>query len=58
MSSVTKLSILIGTDNLAQINYLMKAKTGKMNLIDGNPKIFSDVLSLIDEYAGRSWVPY
>jgi hypothetical protein len=58
MLFVIKLFILMGTDNLAQINYLMKPKIGKMSLIDGNPKVFSDVLSLIDEYAGKSRLPY
>ena len=41
-----------GTGNLAQINYLVKAKGDRLRLIEGDNETFGDVLGMIDDYEG------
>ncbi|KAF7855328.1 uncharacterized protein EAF02_011587 [Botrytis sinoallii] len=36
----------------AQINYLVKARSDKLKLVEGDPETFGDVLSMLDEYEG------
>jgi hypothetical protein len=38
--------------NVTQINYLMKAKSEKLRLIEGDKETFGDVLGMIDDYEG------
>jgi len=38
--------------NVTQINYLMKAKSEKLRLIEGDAETFGDVLGMIDDYEG------
>jgi len=39
--------------SVTQINYLMKAKTDKLRLIEGDSETFGDVLGMIDDYEGK-----
>jgi hypothetical protein len=41
-----------GTGNLAQINYLVRAKGDRLRLIEGDNETFGDVLGMIDDYEG------
>ena len=41
-----------GTGNLAQINYLIRAKGDRLRLIEGDNETFGDVLGMIDDYEG------
>lgn len=43
---------LIELGNVAQINYLAKARSGKMRLIEGDADDFGNILGLIDDYEG------
>ena len=36
----------------AQINYLVKARSDKLKLVEGDSETFGDVLSMLDEYEG------
>jgi hypothetical protein len=36
------------------INYLVKSKSEKLKLIEGDTESFSDILGLIDDYEGTS----
>jgi len=51
-------SLLIHSDNVTQINYLVKARNDKMKLIEGDSETFSDVLNLIDDYEGKLRMSY
>jgi hypothetical protein len=42
----------VGPGNVTQINYLMKAKTDRLRLIEGDSETFADVLGMIDDYEG------
>lgn len=49
-------------NTVTQINYLARAKSEKLKLIEGDSDTFSDVLALIDDYEGKSyakisWLP-
>jgi hypothetical protein len=44
---------LINLGNVAQINYLAKARSGKMRLIEGDADDFGNILGLIDDYEGQ-----
>jgi hypothetical protein len=36
------------------INYMMKAKSEKLRLIEGDSETFGDILGVIDDYEGTS----
>jgi hypothetical protein len=38
--------------NVTQINYLMKAKSEKLRLVEGDAETFGHVLGMIDDYEG------
>ena len=38
--------------NVTQINYLFKARSEKLGLVQGDTETFGDVLGMIDEYEG------
>jgi hypothetical protein len=40
--------------NVTQINYLMKAKSERLRLIEGDSESFGDILGMIDDYEGKS----
>jgi hypothetical protein len=40
--------------NVTQINYLVRAKPGRLRLIEGDSEMFGDILGTIDEYEGWS----
>lgn len=40
------------TNNVTQINYLAKARSEKLRLIEGDAETFGDVLGMIDDYEG------
>jgi hypothetical protein len=44
---------LVRKGNGAPINYLSRASTSKLSLVQGGPETFSDVISLIDDYEGN-----
>lgn len=37
---------------ITQINYLVRAKPGKLRLIEGDSDMFGDILGTIDDYEG------
>jgi hypothetical protein len=37
---------------LAQINYLVRVKGGRLRLVEGDNETFGDVLGMIDDYEG------
>ena len=41
-----------GVGNVTQINYLVRAKTERLRLIEGDGETFGDVLGMIDDYEG------
>jgi hypothetical protein len=41
-----------GIGNVPQINYLVKAKSERLRLIEGDSETFGDVLGMIDDYEG------
>ena len=41
-----------GPASVTQINYLMKAKSERLRLIEGDSDTFADVLGMIDDYEG------
>jgi len=41
-----------GSGSVTQINYLMRAKAGRLRLIEGDSETFADVLGMIDDYEG------
>ena len=41
-----------GPANVTQINYLIKARGGRLRLIEGDSETFADVLGIIDDYEG------
>jgi hypothetical protein len=38
--------------NVTQINYLVKARSERLRLIEGDAETFGDVLGMIDDYEG------
>jgi hypothetical protein len=40
--------------NVTQINYLVRAKLGRLRLIEGDSEVFGDILGMIDDYEGLS----
>jgi hypothetical protein len=40
--------------NVTSINYLAKARTDRLKLIDGDSEEIANMLGLIDEYEGKS----
>lgn len=52
MYSMLMLTANIG--NVTQINYLVKARSEKTRLIEGDSETFNSILSLIDDYEGVS----
>jgi hypothetical protein len=40
--------------NVTQINYLVKARSERLRLIEGDAETFGDVLGMIDDYEGKS----
>jgi hypothetical protein len=38
--------------NVTQINYLVKARSERLKLIEGDAETFGDVLGMIDDYEG------
>jgi hypothetical protein len=45
-------SAAMGTGNVTQINYLVRAKAERLRLIEGDGEAFGDVLGMIDDYEG------
>lgn len=45
-------SIHANPSNVTQINYLAKARSEKLRLIEGDSETFGDVLGMIDDYEG------
>jgi hypothetical protein len=43
---------------VTQINYLVRAKPGKLRLIEGDSDMFGDILGTIDDYEGSAKYPY
>ncbi len=41
-----------GSGNVTQINYLVRAKSERLGLIEGDGETFGDVLGMIDDYEG------
>ena len=39
--------------NVTSINYLVRARSEKLKLIEGDSETFSDVLGMIDDYEGE-----
>jgi hypothetical protein len=44
----------VHSGNVTQINYLMKAKSDRLNLIEGDSESFGEILGMIDDYEGKS----
>jgi hypothetical protein len=42
----------MGQANLTQISYLMRAKSERLRLIEGDNETFSEVLGMLDDYEG------
>jgi hypothetical protein len=40
--------------NVTPINYLVRAKPGRLRLIEGDSEMFGDILGTIDDYEGSS----
>jgi hypothetical protein len=38
--------------NVTQINYLVKARSERLRLIEGDAETFGDVLGMVDDYEG------
>ena len=45
-------AVAAGSAAVTQINYLMKARSDRLRLIEGDSETFSDMLGMIDEYEG------
>lgn len=41
-----------GPASVTQINYLIKARSEKLRLIEGDSETFADMLGMIDDYEG------
>ncbi|KAI1005234.1 hypothetical protein K3495_g2984 [Podosphaera aphanis] len=50
--SVDENGCRIGAGNVTLINYMMKARSEKLRLIEGDNETFMDILGLIDDYEG------
>ena len=48
-------AVAAGPAAVTRINYLMKARSERLRLIEGDSETFSDVLGMIDDYEGRSY---
>lgn len=42
----------IHAGNVTPINYMLKARTEKLRLIEGDSETFGDILGMIDDYEG------
>lgn len=43
----------VHSSNVTQISYLMKTKSERLRLIEGDSESFSDILGMIDDYEGN-----
>ena len=52
ISQAPRLSENVVPTAAAQINYLVKARSDRLKLVEGDSETFGDVLGMLDEYEG------